>query len=66
MGKSYIFWLKFAQTSFLVLIMCLLITVNIQARGDITEGMIGYWPLDGDAKDVSGNNYHGELDGKVT
>ena len=57
------FWLGFAQTSFLVLI--LLITVNIQARGDITKGMIGYWPLDGDAKDVSGNDYHGELDGNV-
>ena len=60
MRQSYIFWLEFAQTSFLVLIMCLSIVVNIQAR-DITEGMIGYWPLDGDAKDVSGNDYHGEL-----
>jgi len=60
MRKSYIFGLKFAQVSFLALIMCLLIVVNIQA-GDITKGMIGYWPLDGDAKDVSGNDYHGEL-----
>ena len=63
MKKLYMFRLEFAQTSFLVLI--LLITVNIQARGDITKGMIGYWPLDGDAKDVSGNDYHGELDGNV-
>ena len=23
--------------------------------------MIGYWPLDGNAKDESGNDYHGEL-----
>ena len=45
--------------------MCFLIVVSIQAA-DITDGMIGYWPLDGNAKDVSGNNYHGELDGKVT
>ena len=61
MRKSYIFRLKFAQTGFFTLIMCLLIVVNIHAGGDITKGMIGYWPLDGDAKDVSGNDYHGEL-----
>ena len=42
-----------------------LIIVSLEAA-DITDGMIGYWPLDGNAKDVSGNNYHGELEGKVT
>ena len=26
-----------------------------------TKGMIGYWPLDSNAKDVSSNDYHGEL-----
>ena len=65
MRKSYVFGREFAQISFLALMMCFLIVVNTQA-GDITKGMIGYWPLDGNAKDVSGNNYHGELDGKVT
>ena len=61
MRKSCIAGCKFAQISFLALIMCFLIIVNIHARDDITKGMIGYWPLDGNAKDVSGNDYHGEL-----
>ena len=65
MRNSYLFGREVAQISFLALMMCFLIVVSIQAA-DITDGMIGYWPLDGNAKDVSGNNYHGELDGKVT
>ena len=51
---------KFGQISFWALLAYFLIVVSIQAA-DITDGMIGYWPLDGDAKDVSGNDYHGEL-----
>ena len=50
---------KFDQISFGLLVY-FLIVVSIQAA-DITDGMIGYWPLDGDAKDVSGNDYHGVL-----
>ena len=65
MRKSYVVGRAVAQISFLAMMMCFLIVVNTQAA-DITDGMIGYWPLDGNAKDVSGNNYHGELDGKVT
>ena len=65
MRNSYLFAREVAQISFLALMMCFLIVVSIQAA-DITDGMIGYWPLDGNAKDVSGNNYHGELEGKVT
>ena len=61
MRKSGIAGREFAQISFLALTMYFLIVVNIHAGGDITKGMIGYWPLDGDAKDVSGNDYHGEL-----
>ena len=48
----------------LVFFIYLTTILSIQAA-DITEGLIGYWPLDGNAKDESGNNYHGELDGKV-
>jgi len=33
---------------------------------DLTEGLVGYWPLDGDAKDVSGNGHHGVINGNVT
>ena len=50
---------KFDQISFGLLVY-FLIVVSIQAA-DITDGMIGYWPLDGEAKDVSGNDYHGVL-----
>ena len=64
MRKLYLFGRAVAQISFFAMMMCSLIVVNTQAA-DITDGMIGYWPLDGNAKDVSGNNYHGELDGKV-
>ena len=60
MRNSYLFGREVAQISFLALMMCFLIVVSIQAA-DITDGMIGYWPLDGNAKDVSGNDYHGEL-----
>ena len=56
---------KFFQVICLTLILFFVVDVNTQAA-DITDGMIGYWPLDGNAKDMSGNNYHGELDGKVT
>ena len=61
MRKSGLAGRQLAQLSFLVLVMCFLIVTNIQAAGDITEGLIGYWPLDGNAKDMSGNDYHGEL-----
>ena len=35
------------------------------ARADLTTGLVGYWPLDGNAEDVSGNNNHGEIIGNV-
>jgi hypothetical protein len=34
-------------------------------RADITTGLVGYWPLDGDALDVSGNDLHGTINGPV-
>ncbi|GEM_PF-354434 len=34
-------------------------------RGDIETGLIGYWPLDGDGTDVSGNELHGTINGSV-
>ena len=48
----------------LVFFIYLTTILSIQAA-DITEGLIGYWPLGGNAKDESGNNYHGELYRKV-
>ncbi len=35
------------------------------ARADIATGLVGYWPLDGNAQDASGNNLHGTIT-KVT
>jgi hypothetical protein len=40
-----------------------LMAATIQA--DITTGLVGYWPLDGDALDVSGNDLHGTISGAV-
>jgi len=36
------------------------------AFGDITSGLVGYWPLDGDAMDASGSDLHGTVNGDVT
>ena len=35
------------------------------ARGDIETGLVGYWPLDGDGTDLSGNELHGTVNGNV-
>jgi len=39
-----------------VLAFCMLSSAN----ADITSDLLGYWALDGNADDSSGNNYHGE------
>ncbi len=36
------------------------------ARADTTTGLIGYWPLDGDAVDAGGNGLNGTITGNVT
>lgn len=33
------------------------------ARADLRDGLVGYWPFDGDPKDYSGNNNHGTTHG---
>lgn len=38
-------------------------TVSI---ADLTEGLVGYWPLDGDGKDEGGNGLDGTIMGNVT
>jgi hypothetical protein len=43
--------------------MCLALAAA--APADITSGLVGYWPLDGDAQDASGNDLHGTIS-KVT
>ncbi|HID71313.1 MAG TPA: hypothetical protein EYP29_01030, partial [Thermoplasmata archaeon] len=42
---------------FTVLVLILSLTTGIALAVDVTSGLVGYWPLDGDAKDsVGGNN----------
>jgi hypothetical protein len=36
------------------------------SRADLTEGLVGYWPLDGNGDDASGNGTHGTVVGNVT
>ena len=55
------------KTRFLVLIMTMALaassfTVSI---ADLTVGLAGYWPLDGDGNDESGNGLDGVLNGNV-
>ena len=45
------------------LVLLVLATAAVQA--DITTGLVGYWPLDGDALDASGNDLHGTINGAV-
>jgi len=34
-------------------------------EADISTGLVGHWPLDGDGTDVSGNDLHGTINGNV-
>ncbi len=43
-----------------------LLVIAGPAKGVSTEGLVGYWPLDGDAQDASGNGNHGVINGNVT
>ncbi len=45
------------------LVLVALVAATVQA--DITTGLVGYWPLDGDALDASGNDLHGTINGPV-
>lgn len=47
---------------FTVLFFAISLSVGIVNAADLTSGMVGYWPLDGDAKDSVGDN-DGELVG---
>ena len=49
--------------SYLVII-AFLLTYSISAQV-ITNGLVGYWPLDGNANDTSGNGNHGTVYGAI-
>jgi hypothetical protein len=56
----------FGRIVVLVILASALVVPADHARADITEGLVGYWPLDGDAQDVSGNGNDGVVIGNVT
>jgi hypothetical protein len=55
---------KVSHAMILVLAVCG--TLAVGARADITTGLVGYWPLDGDALDASGHGHDGTVQGAVT
>jgi len=50
---------------FAILASVLAVSVGF-VKADLTEGLVGYWPLDGNAEDLSGNGNHGVIEGSVT
>jgi len=40
-----------------------ILVIGVATAADINSDLIGYWPLDGDAKDASGGGNHGEAIG---
>ena len=48
----------------LILVLALAIPVD-SVKADLTTGLVGYWPLNGDAEDLSGNGNHGTIVGDV-
>jgi len=46
-----------------ILLVLLLALESVIAQADIASDLLGYWPLDGNAEDSSGNGHHGEAFG---
>ena len=61
-GRETVMWRK--QLSFLTVALVVGL-VGGSAVADITTGLVGYWPLDGDTRDVSGNGLNGTIVGNV-
>ena len=51
--------------AFWVVFLSLGLAVGV-ANADIESGLLGYWPLDGDGTDASGNDLHGTISGSVS
>ncbi|MHC4530061.1 MAG: LamG-like jellyroll fold domain-containing protein [Planctomycetota bacterium] len=49
------------KQSVLVLAIIVLVAGNLQA--DLTDGLVGYWPFNGNANDESGGGNHGTVEG---
>ena len=50
-------------------IFCTLVMISIslillpQSMADLNDGLVAYWPFNGNANDASGNGYHGTING---
>jgi hypothetical protein len=51
--------------NYLVMIVFILVLGHISCQENINNGLVAYYPFDGDAKDHSGNDNHGVVDGPV-
>lgn len=49
----------------LAIAFCLLFVTAINAQSTLRNGLIGYYRMDGDANDASGNNAHGAVQGNA-
>lgn len=47
----------------MVLFLSLFVWSNLSFAAGISDGLVGYWPLDGNGKDESGNGHDAELEG---
>ena len=47
---------------FIVFVGTVIVSLSVMATS-LTDGLVGYWPFDGDAKDYSGNDNHGTIYG---
>lgn len=55
------------KRQFFILVVCLTFVVSSSTvlMADLSDGLLGYWPLDGDARDESGNALDGVINGTV-
>jgi len=50
----------------IVITLALVLAIHVgSVKADLTTGLVGYWPLDGDAEDLSGNGNDGTIVGDV-
>lgn len=50
-------------TVIIVLFLSLIVWCNLGFAANLSDGLVGYWPLDGNGKDVSGNGHDAKLEG---
>lgn len=49
-----------------LIVLLLLLGIPLSYADDLNDGLIAYWPLNGNANDASGNGHHGSEQGSIT